>query len=140
MTIVTNKQYEKEEEDFRGKKKKVPFGGADAFVKAKIEEREAAERAEGRSFGSGMSKVDERRLHEQHSSHGRAEAASQGEFQAQKKENDRLLQKHAELKQQDEKQNVGADTTEQRQKQSEAQDRAEQTRAEMEAQSQGRSM
>jgi len=31
--IVTNRQYEKEEEDFRGKKKKVSFGGASEHIK-----------------------------------------------------------------------------------------------------------
>lgn len=141
MTIVTNRQYEKEEEDFRAKKKKVPFGGADAFVKERIAEREAAERAEGRSFGSGMSKVDERRLHEQHSSHGRAEATRQRDFEGQQKENDRLLKMHTELKEQDEQK---TQTPEQQQKQSEAQEIAEKARAEMESQSQehhqGRSM
>ena len=138
--IVTNKQYEKEEEDFRAKKKKVPFGGADAYVKARIEAREAAERAEGRSFGSGMSNADERRLHEQHSSHGRGEDARQREFEEQQKEKDRLLNKHAELKEKDEQKNQKPE----QQKQSEAQDHAEKARAEMEAQSlqhhQGRSM
>lgn len=45
MSIVTNKQYEKEEEDFRAKKKKVPFGGASEHIKLMVELREKADQS-----------------------------------------------------------------------------------------------
>ena len=45
MTIVTNKQYEKEEEDFRAKKKKVPFGGASEHIKLMVDLREQVDRS-----------------------------------------------------------------------------------------------
>ena len=42
--IVTNQQHEKEEEDFRGKKKKVGFGGASDHIKLMCDLREQVDK------------------------------------------------------------------------------------------------
>ncbi|HBO7934635.1 TPA: hypothetical protein L5C15_005772 [Pseudomonas aeruginosa] len=149
--IVTNRQYEKEEEDFRGKKKKVSFGGASEHIKLMCDLNDQVMRSNEEHRQQQIQ--DERELaylnEREELQQREANQKRQDEFRQQLEENQRIreeAQKKAgeeQEKQQDEQKDNGlaAETTKQQEHSAAAQEHGNEPRAEMEHQAQqGRSM
>lgn len=149
--IVTNRQYEKEEEDFRGKKKKVSFAGASEHIKLMCDLNDQVMRSNEEHRQQQIQ--DERELaylNEREELQMReANQKRQDEFRQQLEESQRIreeTQKKAGEEQEKQQDEQGQDNglvaaTKQQEHSGEAQERANEARAEMEHQAQqGRSM
>lgn len=124
----------REEDDFRGRRKKVAITSADAeaWIRAKREEREEFEKNEGKPLYVHDEQMN--RLQREHAEIGAREERQQREFSEKRQEEDKRRD------QQNMQQNAGQETANQQQHQqeSEQQEKVQQARAAME--NLGRSM
>lgn len=118
----------REEDDFRGRRKKVAITSADAeaWIRAKREEREEFEKNEGKPLYVHDEQMN--RLQREHAEIGAREERQQREFSEKRQEEDKRRD------QQNMQQNAGQETANQQQHQqeSEQQEKAQQARAAME--------